>query len=80
MPFTYHRFSQRWAALFDAHDSPIGTSHQRCPVISIYNNLVNTLSKGVGGIPSLRIFELGNKSANIYHSESLKLDNPVFNA
>ena len=50
VPSSYHRFSWRWAELFDAHCSPCGTSHHLQPVIRTYSWGFNTLRNGACGI------------------------------
>src|SRR5262245_16925259 len=76
VPSACHRCNQRCVALFDPHWGPCGTSHQRQPVIKMYNKVFRIFRNGAWGIPRLRFGGAGGKtSSNKRHSKSLTPSN-----
>src|SRR5262249_711180 len=76
VPSACHRCNQRCVALFDPHWRPCGTSHQRQPVIKMYNKVFKIFRNGAWGIPRLRFGGAGGKtSSNKRHSKSLTPSN-----
>ena len=76
VPSACHRCNQRCVALFDPHWGPCGTSHQRPPVIKMYNKVFRIFRNGAWGIPRLRFGGAGGKtSSNKRHSKSLTPSN-----
>src|SRR5262249_5556374 len=76
VPSPCHRCNQRCVAPFDPHWRPCGTSHQRQPVIKMYNKVFRIFRNGAWGIPRLRFGGAGGKtSSNKRHSKSLTPSN-----
>jgi len=76
VPSACHRCNQRGVALFDPQWGPCGRSHQRQPVIKMYNKVFSIFRNGACGIPRLRCSGAGGKtSSHKRHSTSLTPSN-----